>query len=79
MKMIWDGKGIPPVGCDVYFDTSSSGQQVGTVTGFHIMEALSDNPAYHRIFIDLVYKGTTTPNCRLLYEVKPLLPPELLE
>src|ERR1700676_402902 len=32
----WDGEGLPPVGCDVIFNTASSGDVVGTVTGYYV-------------------------------------------
>lgn len=68
----WDGKGLPPVGMDVIFDTASSGFVVGTVTGYHVMGHLGGDPAYHRVCVDMVYKDTTIPNSRLLMDVKPL-------
>jgi hypothetical protein len=68
----WDGKGLPPVGMDVIFETASSGFVIGTVTGYHVMGHLGGDPAYHRVCVDMVYKDTTIPNSRLLKDVKPV-------
>lgn len=76
-KPVWDGVGLPPVGADVIFNTSSRGDVMGTVTGYHTLPPLSGGARfYHRVFVELVYKGTDVPNCRLLDDVKPL-PKEL--
>jgi hypothetical protein len=74
----WDGKGLPPVGMDVLIDTNSSGLVMCTVTGYHVEGHLEGDTAYHRVFVDVVYKGTDAPNCRLLRDVKPVppVPPE---
>lgn len=75
-KPVWDGVGLPPVGADVIFNTSSSGDVMGTVTGYYTLPSLSGGAHNHRVFVDLVYKCTDVPNCRLLGDVKPL-PKEL--
>jgi hypothetical protein len=67
----WDGEGLPPVGCEVLFDTASSGTQTGTVTGYSVMGHLGGDPAYQRVFVELVYAGTAIPNRRLLKDVRP--------
>ncbi|MDY7537554.1 hypothetical protein QN372_00160 [Undibacterium sp. RTI2.1] len=61
---------LTPIGCDVLIDTNSSGEELCTVTGYHAWASLH-NKDDHRVFVDVVYKGTTTPNARLLNEVKP--------
>lgn len=68
----WKGAGLPPVGADVLFDTGSSGEQVGTVTGYEVRSAGSQSTDTYRVDVFLVYKGTSTPNCRGLQDLRPV-------
>lgn len=73
MISIWDGEQLPPVGCDVLIRHGrDDDDHVCTVTGYTIRPSLSSKPTEHRIFVDLVYKGSTTKNQRMLYDVRPL-------
>ena len=71
-KPVWNGEGLPPIGADVLFDTASSGEVRGTVTGYGVRPSLSGEKAYHRVDINLVYEGTDVRNQRRLMDVKPL-------
>jgi hypothetical protein len=71
--IFWDGIGLPPIGCDVVFQSGST-ETTGTVTGYHVWGDLHGSPDVHRVFVDLVYKGTDVGNCRLLREIKPTAP-----
>lgn len=76
----WDGKGLPPVGCKVVSDTSSSGDTEFIVTGYRVMPSLSGGNSLHRVFVDLVYASDQkTTNSRLLKDVFPLKTKEDLE
>ncbi|CAE6821570.1 hypothetical protein R70006_06225 [Paraburkholderia domus] len=68
----WNGGGLPPVGVDVRFDTASAGEAVGTVTGYNVWPALENNPAVHRVFVNVTHKDTDITNTRLLMDVRPL-------
>lgn len=74
--IFWNGKGLPPVGEKVRFDQAKGGEAIGVVTGYHVENDLKNdltgNDAVHRVFVDMVYLGTTTPNCRLLRDIKPI-------
>ena len=70
--IFWDGKGLPPVGEKVRFDQAKGGEAIGVVTGYHVEGDLDRDPTVHRVFVDMVYQGTTTPNCRLLRDVRPI-------
>ena len=71
-KPVWDGSGLPPVGADVLFNTASSGEVRGTVTGYGVRPSLTGEKAYHRVDIHLVYVGEDVRNQRLLMDVRPL-------
>jgi hypothetical protein len=76
MISIWDGEQLPPVGCDVLIEHGrDDDDHVCTVTGYTIWPALSGKPTEHRIFVDLVYKDSTTKNQRMLCDVRPLHKP----
>lgn len=68
----WDGRGLPPVGADILFDTASNGEQTGTVTGYDVWPSLGGDPVTHRVFVKFVYKGTPITNSRLLRDVRPV-------
>jgi hypothetical protein len=72
--IVWDGKGLPPVGCDVMFNTASSGDVVGTVTGYGVRGNHGEDKHVYRVDINLVYKGTDARNQRALHEVFPTVP-----
>lgn len=76
---LWEGGTandlLPPVGCDVAFETASSGRVIGTVTGYRVWPSITHQSGEEsglRVFVKMVYKGTDTKNERLLSEVFPL-------
>lgn len=77
MKLInfpvhWDGKGLPPIGCDVIFNTSSQGDVVGTVVGWEEWPTVKGSDFDHRILVHLLYKDTNISNARHLHELTPV-------
>jgi hypothetical protein len=70
----WDGIGLPPIGCDVVFNTASHGDVAGTVTGYGVRGNHGEDKHVYRVDINLVYKGTDTENQRALHEIKPTVP-----
>jgi hypothetical protein len=73
MIRIWDGEGLPPVGCDVLIGHGrDDDDHICTVTGYTIWPDLGGNKRLHRVFIDLVYKGEETKQQRMLCDVRPL-------
>lgn len=71
MISIWDGEGLPDIGCDVLIEHARDDEDhTCTVTGYTIRD--TDSKFHHRVFVDLVYKNSTTTNQRLLCDVRPL-------
>lgn len=68
MKQIWDGKDLPPVGCEVLIKLASIDTWVAKkVTGYKIWPSLdAEDKAHVRVFI------TVEGNERLLCDVRPL-------
>lgn len=70
---IWDGKGLPPIGCDVLIRHGrDDADHVCTVTGYEVWPSLDKDPFNSRVQVHLVYKGTDTKNCRALCDLWPL-------
>ncbi|MBR8460750.1 hypothetical protein KDW07_26785 [Burkholderia dolosa] len=42
------------------------------VTGYEVQGPLRGESNLHRVFVQLVYRGTNTPNMRLLNDIRPL-------
>ncbi len=53
MKQIWDGKNLPPVGCEVLIHLASINKWVArTVQGYEIWPSVYENDtAHHRVNI----------------------------
>lgn len=79
MKQIWDGKELPPVGCEVLIQLGSltdkhnkGGWVRHKVASYEIRGATCDDTgAHHRIFIN-VLDSAGYQNQRLLRDVKPI-------
>ena len=76
MLKIWDGKDLPPEGCDVLIQLASANNGAGKwlphkVTGYRIEADLSGSKHVHRVFIE-VDCGAVSVNERLLCDVRPL-------
>lgn len=65
-KSVWDGKGLPPIGCDVLIEKGYAHKC--TVVGYTVTQRVP----YYLADINLVYKGTDTPCQRALQDVRPL-------
>jgi hypothetical protein len=74
MTILWDGDPLlPPIGCDVLISHGRDElDHICTVTGYEVQPSTQGSPRDHRVFINLVYKGTNTTNQRLLCDVRPL-------
>jgi len=73
VKSTWDGDGLPPIDCDVMVKTLNGSDAQGSVTGYHLLGALSGVGAdYYRVFVDLVDRGSGKQETRLLRDVSPV-------
>lgn len=73
LKKIWDGKDLPPEGCEVLAHLSSLKAWVPhVVTGYKVSEGSS--PYNHRVEIQLDKSGDprSAKNARLLGDIRPL-------
>jgi len=73
MLKIWDGKDLPPEGCDVLVELASLRKWLPhRVNGYRIEADLNGNKHVHRVFIQVTQLGTSAENERLLCDVRPL-------
>jgi hypothetical protein len=73
--LLWDGTPLlPPIGVLVLIAHGRDDlDHVCEVIGYDVQPHLDgDEKSYHRVFIDLVYRGTPAKNRRLLKDVRPL-------
>jgi len=71
---LWDGTPLlPPIGALVLIAHGRDDlDHVCEVTGYEVQKSLGDRKADHRVFVNLVYRGTDTKNQRLLCDIRPL-------
>ncbi|KGV87477.1 hypothetical protein X879_1957 [Burkholderia pseudomallei MSHR3951] len=71
---LWDGTPLlPPIGALVLIEHGRDDKDhVCVVTGYEVHGPLRGERNLHRVFVNLVYRGTDTPNQRLLNDVRPL-------
>ncbi|HEX7906804.1 MAG TPA: hypothetical protein VF534_01745 [Paraburkholderia sp.] len=68
----WDGEGLPPIGAEVLIRHGRDDDDHRcVVTGYYVWKSLDGNPSVHRVFVNVVYKGTKTPNARMLCDLRP--------
>lgn len=76
MKQIWDGKDLPPIGCEVYINLASSGMQVYEVVGYEHRKSPIEGhngPGLFLVCINVCVPGKRNiTNQRFLDEVFPL-------
>lgn len=75
--ILWDGTPLlPPIGALVLIEHGSDDKDhVCEVTGYEVKppsRGRTDNRYHHRVFVNLVYRGTDTANQRLLDDIRPL-------
>ncbi|AXK67146.1 hypothetical protein CN645_36315 [Burkholderia sp. IDO3] len=70
--VLWDGAPLlPPIGALVLIEHGRDDKDhVCVVTGYEVHPSLRGND--HRVFVNLVYRGTATQNQRLLNDLRPL-------
>lgn len=75
VKAIWDGKDLPPVGCQVYINLASCGMRIYEVVGYEVRKSVIESERRKGIFVVNVnvksLDGGGT-NQRFLDEVYPL-------
>ncbi|MDV2873881.1 hypothetical protein [Phytobacter diazotrophicus] len=76
IKQIWDGKDLPPVGCQVYIKLASCGMQIYEVTGYEVRKSVIEAERHLGSFIvniNVRLPGdNSVTNQRFLDEVFPL-------
>ncbi|EPB0513771.1 hypothetical protein OA801_22645 [Citrobacter portucalensis] len=74
-KTIWDGKDLPPIGCQVLIDLSSVGMRPYEVTGYEVRRSVNEvqYPAWlYVVKIKVKSSDGKSTNERFLNEVFPL-------
>lgn len=75
IKQIWDGKDLPPVGCNVLIKLASVGIREYEVSGYEVRKSVIEEDRRSGLFIVNIkvksLDGKAT-NCRFLDEVFPL-------
>ena len=72
--ILWDGTPLlPPIGALVLIEHGRDElDHICKVTSYEVKPSMDGKPSHHRVFINLVYRGSVTTNQRLLCDVKPL-------
>lgn len=73
-RILWDGVPLlPPIGALVLIAHGRDDlDHVCEVTSYEVQKSLGDRKADHRVFVNMVYRGTDTKNQRLLCDIRPL-------
>jgi hypothetical protein len=73
-EILWEGSPVlPPIGALVLIEHGRDEMDhICQVIGYDVKPSLEGNGAYHRVFVNVTYRGTATTNQRLLKDIKPL-------
>lgn len=73
-RILWDGSPLlPPIGALVLISHGRDDlDHVCEVTGYDVKPGMDGKDSHHRIFVDLVYRGSPTTNQRMLCDIRPL-------
>ncbi len=75
IKNIWDGKDLPPIGCNVLINLASCGMREYEVAGYEVRRSVIEDERRPGIFVvNILVKSTDgkATNSRFLDEVFPL-------
>lgn len=73
-EILWEGSPVlPPIGALVLIEHGRDEMDhICQVIGYGVKPSLEGSAACHRVFVNVVYRGTHTANQRLLKDIRPL-------